>query len=57
MNPEELPFDLLKENSMQSFFEAGHYDVVFKYGAKSTIDWLSVNSPFIWHINYNPALV
>ena len=42
---------------MQPVFEAGDIDIVFKYGAKSTVDWLSVNSPFMGHIDCNPALV
>ena len=57
MNPDELLFDLLKENGIQPVFETGNYDVVFKYGAKSTDDWLSVNSPFMWHMDCNTALV
>ena len=55
MNPDELPIDFLKENCMQPVFEAGNYDIVFKYGAKSSVEWLTVKTPFMWHRDCAPA--
>ena len=49
MNPDELPIGLLKENGMQPVFDAGNYDIVLKYGAKSSVNWLTVKVPFLWH--------
>ena len=51
MNPEELPFDELTKNGLEIVFKEGKYDLVNKYGAKSNVDWLVVNSPFMWHID------
>ena len=51
MNPDELPVDELKENGMGPVFDAGNYDVVLRYGAKSNVDWLEVKQPFMWHID------
>ena len=54
MNPDELPIDHLKDNGMQPVFVAGNYDIVFKYGAKSSVKWLTVKTPFLWHKDCSP---
>ena len=49
MNPDELPIQELKENGLEDVFAANNYEIVFKYGACSNVDWLIVESPFMWH--------
>jgi len=49
MNPDELPIQELKENGLEDVFAANNYEIVFKYGACSIVDWLIVESPFMWH--------
>ena len=49
MNPDELPIEVLKENGMQAIFDEGNYEIVHKYGAQSSVEWLEVYTPFMWH--------
>ena len=43
MNPDELPIQELKENGLEEVFAANNYEIVFKCGAYSKVDWLIVS--------------